>query len=94
MCPQSGTVSITEMKQIVPLQGAKTQDNTGIKSVEYRPIIDNGTAVFEEPDSLVISRDSVGHVYTVLVITKDLDDNEARCNYTITVEGGYILILS
>ena len=82
------------MKQIVSLQGAETKDNTGIKSLEYRPIIDGGTALFKEPDSLVISRDSVGHVYTVLVITKDLDDNEAKCNYTVTVIGGYILISS
>ncbi len=88
-CPRSHTVTLTQQTTVVTLDGAETKDNTGIQLLEYRAIVDDDSAVYEEPDKLVLSRESVGHTYTIAVTTKDLDDNEARCNYTISVAGKF-----
>ncbi len=86
-CPSSHTVTLNQETLVVKLDGAETKDNTGIQLLEYRAEVGDGTATYEEPDRLLLTRASVGRTYTVQVITKDLDDNEATCNYTISVEG-------
>ncbi len=49
--------------------------------------VSDASAVFRAPDRLVLTAASVGRHYTVLVIARDLDDNEARCRYSISVLG-------
>ena len=86
-CPGSQVVTLTQYKKTVKLDGAETKDNTGIKLLEYKAIIEDDSAVYKEPDQLVLTRLSAGNTYLIAVTTKDLDDNEAFCNYTISVEG-------
>ena len=86
-CPGSQVVTLTQYKKTVKLDGAETKDNTGIKLLEYKAIIEDTSAKYKEPDLLVLTKESVGNTYLIAVTTKDLDDNEAFCNYTISVEG-------
>ncbi len=87
ICPKSYSVVLKTLTLNITLHGAKAHDNIGIKSIEYLPIkIDNSTQ-YIPPNTLVVSRHSVGHEYLVAVTAVDLEDNEAECIYTITVEG-------
>ena len=86
-CPGSQVVTLNQRKKYVTLDGAETKDNTGIKLLEYKAIIKDDSATFEEPDVLVLTRHSLGNTYEISVKTLDLDDNQAFCNYTISVQG-------
>ena len=82
-------MTLNQRKKHVTLQGAETKDNTGIKLLEYKAVIEDDSAAFEEPDILVLTRHSLGNKYVISVKTLDLDDNEAFCNYTISVQGNF-----
>ena len=88
-CPGSQVVTLNQRKKNVTLQGAETKDNTGIKLLEYKAVIEDDSATFEEPDILVLTRHSLGNKYVISVKTLDLDDNEAFCNYTISIQGNF-----
>ena len=86
-CPESQVVTIGQYETRVKLDGAETRDNIGIKLLEYQAIIEDDSATYLEPDQLVLTRQSIGNTYLIAVTTKDLDDNAAFCNYTVSVEG-------
>ena len=69
------------------MDGADARDNIGIGSLEYIPELTDNSAEYEVPDKLILSQKSVGRNYTVLVKTRDVDDNEADCKYHVAVKG-------
>lgn len=88
-CPNSRTVTMLDYTMTITLEAAYATDNVGIRSLEYLPVIADNSAVFKAPDTLTLTEESVGKNYTVLVITRDVDDNEARCKYFISVTGEF-----
>ena len=75
----------------VTLSGADARDNVGIASLEYMPQLVDDSANYEVPDRLILSRNSIGRTYSVLVKTKDVGGNEAECRYSVVVKGKYVL---
>ena len=73
----------------VTLYGADAKDNVGIASLEYMPQLVDDSANYEVPDRLILSKNSIGRTYSVLVKTKDVGGNEAECRYSVTVKGKY-----
>ena len=59
----------------------------GLKILEYKPLIEDTSAIFQPPFKLVLTKDSVGNTYPVEVTAVDYSDNEAVCTYTIAVKG-------
>ena len=88
-CPPPATVTLSDYSMTVTLSGADPRDNVGIASLEYMPQLVDDSANYEVPDRLILSKNSIGRTYSVLVKTKDVGGNEAECRYSVTVKGKY-----
>ena len=71
---------------VITLSGADARDNVGIASLEYIPQLVDNSANYEVPDRLILSQNSIGRKYSVLVKTKDVGGNEAECRYSVAVQ--------
>ena len=85
-CPPPAILKLQDYSMTITLIGA---DFKGRKeeSMEYIPELVDTSAAYEIPNKLILSRNSVGRNYSVLVKARDVDGVEAKCRFSIAVKG-------